>query len=234
MRFGVEFAPYKRIHTSRNMIIKDTETIDKEIPNVIRNEILTALAHYPELETTRIRFKFTRSLNGSIMAARPQVSTLFGARKNRMYDILMSPVFKLTSSIEPIHQVDPNVLIGWIGHELGHIMDYEQRSTLGIARFGLLYWLSKTYIRKAERVADTFAVHRGMASYILATKNFILNHSGLSQKYKDKIASLYLSPDDIVQVVEEMQQRNTSDKEEILMEEAEISTNLEQQEQESR
>ncbi len=232
VRFGVEFAPYMGIHTYRNMIIKDTETIGKEIPNVIRNEIITALAHYPELKSTHIRFKFTRSLNGSIMAARPQISTLFGKRKNRKYDILMSPVFKLKNSIEPLHQVDPNVLIGWIGHELGHIMDYEQRSTFGIARFGLLYWLSKTYIRKAERVADTFAVHRGMASYILATKDFILSHSGLSQKYKDKITRLYLSPDDIVQVVEEMQQSNN--REGILVEEAEISTNLDHQEQESR
>lgn len=216
------------------MIKTDTETIDKEIPNVIRHEVLTALAHYPELKTTRIRFKFTRSLKGSIMAARPQVGTLFGTRKNRTYDVLISPVFKLQNSIEPIHQVDPKVLIGWIGHELGHIMDYEQRSTFGIARFGLLYWLSKTYIRKAERVADTFAVHRGMAPYILATKDFILSHSGLSQKYKDKIARLYLSPDDIVQVVEEMQQSNASDKDDILAEETDITSSIEHEEQQSR
>lgn len=216
------------------MIKEDIQDQQKEIPNIIRKEVLSALNHYPELNNTRIRFKFTRSLNGSIMAARPQVSTLFGTRKNRAYDVLMSPVFKLKNSIEPLHQVDPKVLIGWIGHELGHIMDYEQRSTWGIARFGLLYWLSKRYIRKAERVADTFAVHRGMAPYILATKDFILSHSGLSPKYKDKIARLYLSPDDIIQVVAEMQHSNTSDRENILAEETDISTSIQQEEQQNR
>ncbi len=216
------------------MIKTDTNIIHKEIPNIIRQEVLAALAHYPELQATHIRFKFTRSLNGSIMAARPQVSTLFGSRKNRKYDILMSPVFKLKHSIEPLHQVDPDVLIGWIGHELGHIMDYEQRNTLGIARFGLLYWLSKTYIRKAERVADTFAVHRGMSDYILATKDFILNHSGLSQQYKDKIARLYLSPDDIVTIVDEMETSNKADKENLLAEEIDIAESIAQETQESR
>ena len=168
------------------------------------------------------------------MAARPQVSTLFGSRQNRTYDVLISPVFKLKHSIEPLHQVDPKVLIGWIGHELGHIMDYEQRSTLGIARFGLLYWLSKTYIRKAERVADTFAVHRGMASYILATKEFILGHSGLSSAYKDKIARLYLSPDDIVALVDDLEESNLREKELILEEETSRAETIEREEQKSR
>ncbi|MCL7987207.1 hypothetical protein M8998_04540 [Sphingobacterium sp. lm-10] len=210
------------------------ENNNKEIPNIIREEVLTALSHYPELINTRIRFKFTRALNGSIMAARPQVSTLLGSKKNRAYDILISPVFKLKHSIEPLHQVNSNVIIGWIGHELGHIMDYEQRSTLGIARFGLLYWLSKTYVRKAERVADTFAVHRGMASYILATKEFILGHSGLSQAYKDKIISLYLSPDDIVELVDDLQESSHREKDHILEEETTISENIQEETIKSR
>lgn len=199
---------------------------NKQIPKVIEEQILTALSHYPELRDTSIRFIFTQQLKTSVMAARPVVWTLLRSRKRRVYDILISPVFKLKHSIEPIHQVADAVLIGWIGHELGHIMDYEERSTIGIARFGLLYWLSKRYVRKAERVADTFAVNRGMGSYILATKEFILGHSELSQRYKDKIARLYLSPDDIVELVAKLEEKTQDRGEEILAEEAQIAEDI--------
>lgn len=197
--------------------------INKKIPKVIEIQILTALSYYPELQNTCIRFIFTQKLKRSVMAARPMVWTLLRSRRRRIYDILISPVFKLPHSIEPIHQLSDEVLIGWIGHELGHIMDYEQRSVLSIARFGLLYWLSKSYVRKVERVADTFAVNHGMGSYILSTKEFILGHSELSQRYKNKIARLYLSPDDIVELVAKMEMEPKERREEILDEERHLS-----------
>ncbi|PRD56458.1 hypothetical protein [Sphingobacterium gobiense] len=192
---------------------------NKKIPKIIEQLVLKALSHYPELENTHIRFVFSRKLKKSVMAARPIVNTLLQSRNKRTYAILISPVFKLTRSIEPIHHLPEEVLIGWLGHELGHIMDYEQRTVWGVAKFGLLYWVSKRYVRKAERVADTFAVNRGMASYLLSTKTFILGHSELSTRYKAKIARLYLSPDDIVELVSEMEKKTTPEKEEFLTDE---------------
>ncbi|PRD48244.1 M48 family metalloprotease [Sphingobacterium haloxyli] len=189
---------------------------NKKIPKVIEQLALKALSYYPELENAHIRFVFSRKLKKSVMAARPVVNTLLQSRNKRAYAILISPVFKLTQSIEPIHHLPEEVLIGWLGHELGHIMDYEQRTVWGVAKFGLLYWLSKRYVRKAERVADTFAVNRGMASYLLSTKTFILGHSELSTRYKEKIARLYLSPDDIVELVSEMEKKTIPEKEEFL------------------
>ncbi len=192
---------------------------NKQIPKVIAIQILMALSHYPELKDTHIRFLFTQKLKGSIMAARPVIRTLLGPRNKRIYDILISPVFKLQHAIEPIHQVEDDVLVGWIGHELGHIMDYERRNTWSVAKFGLLYWLSKRYVRKAERIADTFAVNRGMGHFILATKQFILGHSGLSTRYKNKIARLYLSPDDIVKLVKELEEKTMVKRDEIINDE---------------
>lgn len=48
-------------HLSRN----------KRIPKILENQILKALAHYPELKRTHIRFVFTRKLKSSVIAARP-------------------------------------------------------------------------------------------------------------------------------------------------------------------
>jgi len=199
---------------------------NKQIPRVIEQHVLTALSYYPELKDTHIRFVFSRRLQRSVMAARPVVTSLLGNRKKRSYTILINPVFKLKHRVDPVRQIPDEVLIGWIGHELGHIMDYEQRDVWGIAAFGISYGLSRKYIRKAERVADTFAISHGMGHYLVATKNFILDHAELPQRYKNKIAELYLSPDDIMELVTELEETNQQQGSEVLEEEGRVDDEI--------
>ena len=172
---------------------------NKTIPKVIETEILKALSFYPELQKTCIDFVFKQNIKKSVMQAQPDIRAMLIGK--RAYKINISALFKLTTTAIPIHQIPKDILVGWIGHELGHIMDYENRSVFGMAKFGLGYLSSAKYIKEAERVADTYAVKHGLGKYILQTKNFILNHAELSEKYKKKIARLYLSPDDIVEQV---------------------------------
>lgn len=196
---------------------------NKEIPSVIERQTLIALSHYPELKNTRIRFIFTPKLKRSVMAARPVIPSLLKRREKRTYNVLINPVFKLAHSFETIRQIPDRVMIGWIGHELGHIMDYENKSTWGMLGFGLSYGLSKKYIRKAERIADRFAVERGLGEHLVATKSFILDHTELPQAYQEKIATLYLSPDDIMELVAELEtEEDESKKEKLLREEENV------------
>lgn len=200
---------------------------NKEIPSALEQQVLVALSQYPELKDTHIRFLFTDRLQRSVMAARPVLWSLFKKREKRVYNILINPVFKLQHRADPIQHIPDSVLIGWIGHELGHIMDYEQRSTWGIAAFGISYGLSKKYVRKAERTADMFAVDRGLGLYVVATKNFILENAELPQPYKDKIAELYLSPDDIMEVVAELEEERQDRRTDILEEEEQLIKEIE-------
>ncbi len=186
----------------------DSFRTNKHIPKVIEAEILKALSFYPELRKTPIDFVFKQRIKGSVMQAQPDIRSIFSGK--RAYRIHISALFRLTTTAIPIHHIPPQILIGWIGHELGHIMDYENRSIGGMVAFGLGYVFSRNYIRKAERVADTYAVGQGLGEYILATKHFILNHAELPQKYKDKIARLYLSPDDIVEQVRALEEKHLS------------------------
>lgn len=199
----------------------------KVIPSVIEKQIRSALSHYPTLNDTHIEFIFARGLKTSVMAARPKVNSLFRKRENRIYQILINPVFKLKHSFETIQRIPDGVMVGWIGHELGHILDYERRSIWGLIRFGLGYWLSRKYIRKAERIADSFAVNHGMGRYILETKSFILDHTGLPQAYKDKIASLYLSPDDIMELISELENEKDPQRSETLAKEEKVMQEVE-------
>ena len=185
---------------------------NKEIPAVIEKNVLQALSYYPELKDARISFIFKTNIKTSVMQAQPVFTTLLLRRARRRYRINISAHFKLIHCDMPITQIPEEVMIGWIGHELGHILDYEQRSNTGVISFGYRYISSPTYVKEAERVADTYAVERGLGKYILATKRFILDHAELPQSYKNKIARLYLSPDVIVDLVKKLEEKEKKEK----------------------
>nr|WP_051907870.1 hypothetical protein [Flavimarina sp. Hel_I_48] len=176
---------------------------NKKIPESITAETLKALSYYPALKDTPIAFKFKKNIKKSTMQAQPIFGSFFRSRKNREYVILISKRVKIDKEVFKITDVPSDVLIGWIGHELGHVMDYRERGTIDMFFFGIKYLYSTGHIQEAERAADTFAVAHGMGDYILKTKDFILNHADISEAYKNRIRQLYLSPEEIMQLIEE-------------------------------
>ena len=136
------------------------------------------------------------------MQARPTVGSFFKSRKNRTYVILISEKFKIADKEFLTRHIPSDILVGWIGHELGHIMDYQDREKFNLIWFGLRYLFSDNHIVEAERAADSFAVAQGMEDYILKTKDFILNHANITPSYKNRIEKYYLSPEEIMHLVE--------------------------------
>ena len=179
---------------------------NKEIPPVLERNILAALSFFPELSNAKIKFVFKKDLYSSVMQAQPVFTSLLRKKKNRRYKINISSQFRLITSEMPIMKIPDNVMIGWIGHELGHILDYESKSNWQIVKFGLNYYLSQKFVKHAEMVADSLAVERGLGNFIVATKRYILDHAELPQAYKDKISRLYLSPDVIVEQVKKLEE----------------------------
>lgn len=179
---------------------------NKIIPEDILEEAKVALSYYPELKDVEIEFRYKENIKKSFMQAQPKFTNLFKGKKNRSYYVFISSRFLIEEEEFSMTDVPSEVLIGWLGHELGHIMDYRDKSAMGLVVFGMRYLTSSNYIKEAERAADTFAVSHGMGDYILATKNFILNHSHLSNTYKERIARLYLSPEEIIVLVNKLEQ----------------------------
>ncbi|MUP41235.1 hypothetical protein [Christiangramia aestuarii] len=177
---------------------------NKIVPDAIWRETYVALSHYPELKDVPIEFKFKKNIKKSFMQAQPKIGGLFKKRKNRGYLVFINEKFTIDDEEFDITSVPSEVLVGWIGHELGHIMDYLDRTGAELLWFGMRYVTSKNYIREAERAADTYAVNHGLGEQIIATKNFILNHSRLSDTYKDRIQELYLSPEEIMALIDKV------------------------------
>jgi hypothetical protein len=174
----------------------------KQIPGELRKSVLCALSFYPKLQDVKIDFVYNAHIRKSVMQAQPKFLSMYGSRKHRTYIVKISPVFKLIGKEMPIQELPEKVLIGWIGHELGHIMDYLKRNNWSMLLFGIGYYTSNSFIMAAERVADTYAINHGLRDYILATKEFILQEAGMPQKYVNRIKKLYLSPEEIMAIVE--------------------------------
>lgn len=176
---------------------------NKIIPESIKKEVLTALAFYPELYDTSIEFKFKDRIKKSTMQAQPKFSSFFGSKENRKYIILISRSIQIEDEDFTMDDIPSDVKVGWIGHELGHVMDYRERTNFGMLIFGIKYLFSSKAIREIERTADTFAVTHGMGDYILKTKDFILENADISEKYKARIRRLYISPEEVMELINE-------------------------------
>lgn len=198
---------------------------NKTIPENILNEAIIALSHYPELQDVEIEFRYKTNIKNAFMQAQPKPGNFFKGKNKRSYYVFMSTKFLIEDEEFSMAQVPSEVLIGWLGHELGHIMDYRDRSAFELVKFGARYVASEKFIKKAERTADTIAIHQGMGNYIFATKDFILNHSALSDAYKKRKARLYLSPEEILALVNGLQEELA-----IELDEEEVVPELEEEE----
>ena len=154
------------------------------------------------------------------MQAQPRFANLFKGKNNRSYYVFMSNKFLIKNEEFSMADVPSEVLLGWLGHELGHIMDYRNKSAMQLVKFGSRYISSEKFVKKAERTADTYAINHGMGHYIFATKDFILNHSHLSDSYKKRKARLYLSPEEIMAMVNYLEDELEVELEEIEEEES--------------
>ncbi len=188
------------------LVMKKQALIDlsnKVIPESIKKEAMTALSHFPELHECEITFRFKDNIKKSTMQAQPTWKSFFKPRRHRSYIILISRKIQIEQEEFTIADIPSDVITGWLGHELGHVMDYRDRSGIGMLIFGIKYLFSKTHIKEVERAADTYAIQHGMADYILATKNFILDHAHISEKYKERIRRLYMSPEEVMELLKE-------------------------------
>lgn len=174
------------------------------ISDQIQDEATTALNYFPSLKNVPIHFKFKKNIKKSVMMAQPTFGSFFRRKQKRGYVILISEKFKIKDQEFKTTQVPTEVLVGWLGHELGHVMDYQERSNWDMLLFGIRYVLFKEHVKSAERNADLFAVKNGMAAYILKTKHFILDNADIDPFYKQRIKEFYLSPEEIRELVKEL------------------------------
>ncbi len=129
------------------------------------------------------------------MRAQPVFNHHFWNRKKREYKIQYTP-HVCCARDHSILDLEEPVLVGWLAHELGHVVDYKRRSGWNLLGFGWQYFWSPTFRTGAERRADVYAIEAGYGEEILATKKYILEHSPLPDYYIERIEKYYMSPEE--------------------------------------
>lgn len=155
---------------------------------------LIALAYYPELRNTKIRFVYQDTK--TTLAARPRFLSLLRGREKRAYTIFIDKKVKGHEGI--LFEDFPfNAQVGGLGHEYAHIIDYSKRSGFNVLWLGVKYLFSKKARAKLEHKVDKIAIERGLGWQSLAWEEHVLQNSEASKKYKIYKKKLYLSAEQI-------------------------------------
>lgn len=155
---------------------------------------LIALAYYPELKDTKIRFIYLDTK--TTLAARPRFWSLFRGRDKRSYNVFIDKKVKEHEGV--LFEDFPfNAQLGGIGHEYAHIIDYSRRSGFDIMWLGIKYLFSKKARSKLEHKVDKIAIERGLGWQAIAWEEHVMQNSKASKKYKTYKKSVYLSSEQI-------------------------------------
>jgi hypothetical protein len=136
------------------------------------------------------------AMGKTTMRAQPVINLSFLKRKKRQFYVDFSARLSSNQDLK-VEKLPRKVLIGWFAHELGHVMDYLDRSAFQIVGFGIGYILHEHFRIGAERKADLYAITHGFADYIIETKKYILEQSSFPDSYKRRIETYYMSPDEV-------------------------------------
>ncbi|MCB9261540.1 MAG: hypothetical protein H6607_04130 [Flavobacteriales bacterium] len=162
-------------------------------PKELEKEVMIVMAKYPELQQTFIHFKWGKIAAKSFMLAQPQVASLLRHRSKREYQIIMKERFFTHNKMMENGRVPSEVIVGWLAHELGHILDYKDRSSWNLAWFGVKYYFLTSFLKKAEITADHNAVKHGFIDEIVVSKEFGRNPKYFPKDYIAKLNRLYPS-----------------------------------------
>jgi hypothetical protein len=190
------------VDTSQNIeLLKVEFGKNKTIPREIERECLLALAHFPELKETDIEFtyktiKFT-------MQTQPKLDFIFRKKAHRSYKIELNKNAKIFTGLE-YSELSLNAKIGWFGHELSHVCDYEQMTNAQLVGLGFGYSFSN-FKRKVERRVDYITIRHGLGKELYEGVDYLHNKSSAYESYKKNQKAHYLSLEEIAKETQRLE-----------------------------
>jgi len=160
----------------------------------IRSDIISALCFYPELANARIRFSYKPIKQ--TMNSRPAPGNIFRSKANRRYFIIVNNNKGKHKGL-PFEELTYNIKIGWLGHELAHICEYESINNLETFWFAVKYISSKQFVRKVERNTDLITINHGLAFPLYDGIDYLFRNKDISEKYRQHAIDNSLSLSEI-------------------------------------
>jgi len=173
----------------KNLITKDER---------LKLAFYIALNRYPELHKTRITLRH-KNIN-STMQAQPSPEFMFKRKNKRGYRIFVNNN-PLRTGIDH-KKLSFNGLVGWIGHEFAHLIDYNTMNNRALLGFIAGYVFDKRTMRRTERNADRETIKRGLGIQLLDGVSFFEKNNKTSKKYRKRKQKNYLSEAEIIVNIE--------------------------------
>jgi hypothetical protein len=143
---------------------------NKEITPQYEKQIIYALSYFPELANAKIKFKIKNSTKG-IISTRPTIGAIFRRSSKRKYLVL---IFQPSgpNTIPLFSTAGINGQVGILGHELCHILYFNNKTGLGLIGLGINHVSSK-YMDQFERRTDSVDIARGLGYQLMAWKSYL-------------------------------------------------------------
>jgi hypothetical protein len=143
---------------------------NKEITPLYEKQIIYALSYFPELANTKIKFKIKNSTKG-IISTRPTIGGIFRRSSKRKYLVL---IFQPSgpNTIPLFSEAGINGQVGILGHELCHILYFNNKTGLGLIGLGINH-VSVKYMDRFERRTDSVDITRGLGYQLMAWKSYL-------------------------------------------------------------
>lgn len=171
-----------------------SHTIPIEISSVYKKVI----QYYPDLEDENIEISF-ESIS-STMLSQPVISWSNIFREKRKYIIKINNDFESNKTLD-YRTMSEEILIGWLGHELSHIVDYKDRNFLSIIGIGFNYVVSKSFKSEVENFADKNTIYRGLGDELLLGVEYSTGSADISSAYKAKLVNDYYSAEELKAII---------------------------------
>ena len=85
---------------------------------------------------------------------------------------------------------DP-IILGWFGHELAHITQYEKMSQRQFISFPVKYLLSRKFRKKFETKADGITRQRGLEKELKEGIRFVIDDPRINKAYRARTIEFY-------------------------------------------
>lgn len=177
-------------YSEKILSLQESFGANKVIIPKFKLQSLVALSFFPKLKNTHISFVY-KSIN-TTMQCKPKVNTILRDKENREYVITINNNSNFKGVL--LDEVPFNAQIGVIGHELSHVIDYENQNAKGIINRGFDY-LSEEKKKEFEYYIDSLTITIGLGWQIYDWADFVLNKSKASEEYKCFKRRIYLTPE---------------------------------------
>jgi hypothetical protein len=169
---------------------------NKKLPQHYGLQALLALSHYPELKDIKIEFVFGESSHP--LSTQPTRGSVFLPARDRTYRILISTKLPRSRQDVMFKNLEFNLQVMQFGHELGHVMDYLSKTTMGILYDALFYkfpFHKKTVERNADRICLNNGFGYQMLEFCKLVKKLVKIYP--EEKYYNTYFKYYFSLSDI-------------------------------------